>query len=250
MLLRKDMSKFIKKHHKNDEFRMWVENTNILQMYESKFDKFNHNAGSFLSDKMEAVRKTGDKLALFAFTELAVGQVYIGEYYAEYLKNIKQKVPLSKAKLSSCKFTNEEKEWFDDFFQGLKIIYSGGFSPSFVKFEITINDYSNINTFIMKRDIQIIIIELISNTIIHNQGKGKDNHITISFENDKIIYKSKTINKLTSKKVTELNNSIKGTHLKGGIGFFIINKLINSILEKNISIAFENNEFIVTIPIN
>ncbi|MDR0692473.1 MAG: hypothetical protein LBF69_05490 [Prevotellaceae bacterium] len=246
MLLRKDMSEFINKHHKSDEFSLWVQQNEKTKFYEEKFDKFNHTANRHI-EITEKVRNEGKPMALFAINQLVFGQVLLGNKYAEYLNSKK----VEGSKLSgSTPLTDEEKKQLRDFTLGLQEIYQTPMKY-FEKFEINIKGYENIVTKIRFEELKIILIELICNTVAIKSGKNKK--ININFDNDKIIFSSITGRNKTPEEIDKINKDIKNDYPKDGIGFFVINKIVNSVFpEKNITVSYNdaNKEFQVLIPIN
>jgi len=250
MLLRQDIGKIIIKHHKNDEFRIWAKNEEIRKLYERRFEKFNHNAIRYIGEKTENVRKFNDTLALFAMNQLVFGHVLLGNLYANYLKEInKLEIIIADPNSDIIAFTEENKKYIIDLIQGLKNIYSGK-NELFVKYEISISNYDKAKTEIMFDDLKVILIELISNALSYDSGD--DNKIMIDFEENRIIFRSKTSAQSDEEKIRGLYDQITDRYPKVGIGLFIINKIVYSVLKKNIIINFDKQkkEFEVIVPIN
>jgi hypothetical protein len=250
MLLRQDIGKIIIKHHKNDEFRIWAKNEEIKNLYERRFDKFNHNAIRYIGEKTENVRALNDQLALFAMNQLVFGHVLLGNLYANYLKEMnKLEIIIAYPNSEIIAFTEKNKEYLKQLIQGLKSIYSGN-NELFVKYEISISNYDKARTEIMFDDLKVIIIELISNALSYDSGD--DNKIIIDFEENRMIFRSKTSKQSDEEKIRGLNEQIKDRYPKVGIGLFIINKIVYSVLKKYIILNFDkqNKEFEVIVPIN
>ena len=248
MLLRKDMSAFIDRHNKNDEFRVWIENENIRKVYESKFDKFHHSGKKFVETFQRLVSENDEKQILKAMSDVIRTQITFGAYYADYLeqKTRNQNWTISLHEESDNKYSEDNSKDIYLTIDALTQIYSDKF-PNEVKCEILFTNFENIRSTLPYDYLKEIIIEIICNSLCKQGSK-----ITINFDSSQLIATS--CGRALPSDIKKLRRHIQSDFPieRGfGIGLFVIEKIIFNNFNQNIQIRnIETGEFQIIIPLN
>ncbi len=257
ILLLKSTSTFINEHHKNDEFRDWVEskkiNTDlkaIREAYESRFDKFNHGAKRFFKD-WDKLYNNNDSFSItesYAISQIIKSQVLIGHAFSDYIN--------TETRNKNYPDCNEYKNFKTNEIKDIKKIIDG-ISSYYKKkrdnnFNICIEqDIQKIKTIIPFKEFKKILLELICNAI-SGGAKDNDNTIIIDFDEESFIVKSKGRDSKTVN-VAKLLEHLNGENYQNknyGIGLFSIQKYLLTKLHKGFEIEADNNNwFIIKVPL-
>lgn len=268
LLLRPVLSKFLKKHLKNDEFRDWYEteqkrkieqelkivaenlrinHENIRKVYESRFEGFNHGARRYFTFWDNLFFEENINLEhLYSISQIIKSQVDVGQLFANYLSTLNKPQDFAN---KDFPFKWDESD-YNNFMRIIK-----GINSYFIKrmsyFNISVNKQENLFEFNTPSDkIKSFILELICNAIETTSDRC---HIEINISKETIAVKSEG-KKIDLEKYSYLQEHIKSNYPTKdniGIGLFVINKYYEDLLNIQISInIIENKYFLVSLPIN
>jgi len=252
MLLRKDMSVFIKKHYKNDEFRTWIENEKIRKVYESKFDKFNHSAKRFIDIFQKLVTYPVEQEILIAMSEVIKTQIEFGSYYAKYLeeKTRNEKWTIKLNEETNSEYAEKDYLEIETIIENLKKVYSDRFNET-MKCDISFTNFREIRTQLPFIHLKGIIIELICNSLLSSMPENK---IEINFDDSKLIAMSYGRKLPSNIEIIKLKRHIQNDfpiYHDFGIGLFMIEKIVFHNFDQHIQVeSMSTGEFKVIVPLN
>ena len=248
MLLRRDIGEFIIKHHKNDEFRTWIENEKIRKVYESKFDKFHHSGKRFIETFQNLVNNNAERQILVTMSDVIHTQIIFGTYYAAYLERItkNERWTIELKEENDNKYSDENLKDIKTVIENLNEVYSEKY-PEEVNCKIILDDFERIRTLLPFRYLKKIIIELICNSLSKLESR-----IKITFDNTRLTAVS--FGRKLPDNILKLEQHIKSdfpSECNFGIGLFMIEKIIYNNFNRHIEIeSTPEEEFRVIIPLN